>query len=106
MSDRAFAAVFGVVPERLLGTAPPPPSPSPSLNGGHEESPIRISPQLLKEFVRLSVKNHGPTMRDIANNEKVVDDRLMRKLYKSFVKNMDDERVNRLLQKQEKAYSK
>ena len=45
-------------------------------------------------------------MRDIASNEKVVDDRLMRKLYKSFVKNLDDDRVNRLLQKQERAYSK
>ena len=106
MSDRAFAAVFGVFPERLLETAAPTPSPPPSLTGGYEESPVRISPQILKEFVRLSGKNHGPTMRDIANNDKVVDDRLMRKLYKSFVKNLDDDRVNRLLQKQERAYSK
>ena len=92
MSDRAFAAVFGVFPEQLT-----------PLRGGYGDE-HRISPTVLKEFVRLSLKNHGPTMRRIADNSRPVDERLMRRLYMSFVDNLEDARVSKLLERNRRAY--
>jgi predicted nucleic acid-binding protein len=99
MPDKAFAAVFGVHPEQIT-----------QYQGGHgveiHSDDIHLSPIVLKEFVRLSVKNHGPTMRKISENARTVDDKLMKKLYKSFVKHLDDDRVARLLEKNRQKYGR
>lgn len=97
MPDKAFAAIFGVHPERIA-----------EHQGGHgieiHSDDIHLSPIVLKEFVRLSVKNHGPTMRKISENARTFDDKLMKKLYTSFVKHLDDDRVLRLLEKNRRQY--
>jgi hypothetical protein len=45
--------------------------------------------QVEQEFMRLSLKNHYPSIRKLSTS-KETDNKLLKKLYKSFIKNIAD----------------